>query len=230
MRSSAEGLLHGAEIYGVSRSCALHCAEHAPVYLFVGKVSSIAALCNSNPAGVRHARLLTERKMLTKKRRSRTWSFPEGGVVVVELFESTQIRVTVVDELLKGAISHATHRLPVSAGEMAHRSPSIHLISVASGDGRRTCKQRSKSEVLHGGENDFVRRKKWTASRTTARHALFISLNGGSEHACCCPALAAQEQTVEPVIEAPAILAIAAQCLTGTLPEQAVAPSYWMAR
>jgi hypothetical protein len=111
------------------------------VWLFVGSVSSVAALCNRIPAGVRHARLLTERKMLTQKRRLRTWSFPKGGVVVVELLESAQIRVSVVDELLEGAISHATDRLPVSAREMTHGSPAIHLIAVASGDGRRTCKQ-----------------------------------------------------------------------------------------
>jgi hypothetical protein len=92
------------------------------------------------------------------KKRSRTWSFPKGGVVVVELLELAQMRVAVVDQLLKCAISHAAHRLPVSAREMAHRSPAVHLIAVASGDGSR--KQRCKSKVLHGGENDLVRRSK----------------------------------------------------------------------
>jgi hypothetical protein len=67
MRYFAKRFLHEVGKYGVFRSCALHFAEHAPVYLFVGSVSSVAALCNSKPAGVRHARLPTERKMLTKK-------------------------------------------------------------------------------------------------------------------------------------------------------------------
>jgi hypothetical protein len=169
-----------------------------------------------------------EKKMLTKKeRRSRTWSFPKGGVVEVELLELAQVRVAVVDELLEGAISHATHRLPVSAREMAHSPPAVHLIAVSSGDGR--CEQRCKSKVLHGGEDDLVRQSD-SYSRTAEATCLFIPLHGGSEHACCCSALAAQEQTVGPTREAPAILAIAAQCLTGTLPEQAVAPPYWMAR
>jgi hypothetical protein len=67
MRYFAKRLLHEAERHGVFRSCALHCAEQIPVWLFVGSVSSITALCNSKPACVRHARLPTERKMLTKK-------------------------------------------------------------------------------------------------------------------------------------------------------------------
>jgi hypothetical protein len=79
----------------------------------------------------------------------------------------------VVDELLEGAIPHATNRLPIPAGEMTHGSPAVHLIAVAGGDGRRTCKQRSKSKVLHGGENDLVRREEEDSlSRTTAATCL----------------------------------------------------------
>jgi hypothetical protein len=79
-----------------------------------------------------------------------TWTLPEGSVVEVELLESAQIRVAVINVLLEGRIAHASGVLPVSAWQMSHGAPSIHLIAVASGD-RHGADQRDQKDASHGG-------------------------------------------------------------------------------
>lgn len=90
-------------------------------------------------------------RLAREMKESHTWSFPKGGVVVVELLECAQVRVAVVDELLEGGITNAADGLPVFARQMAHGAPAVHVLAVTSGDG--CCKQRGEHEVLHGGEN-----------------------------------------------------------------------------
>ena len=79
-----------------------------------------------------------------------TRSLPVGRVVEVELLKRAQIRVAVVDVLLEGGIAHAPGVLPVSAWQMAHGAPSVHLITVPSGN-RHGANQRGEKDVPHDG-------------------------------------------------------------------------------
>ena len=77
-----------------------------------------------------------------------TWPLPVGRVVVVELLERAQVRVAVINILLEGGVAHATDMLPVSAWQMAHGAPSVHLIAVASRHGHRA-EQRGHNDASH---------------------------------------------------------------------------------
>jgi hypothetical protein len=79
-----------------------------------------------------------------------TRPFPEGGVVEVELLERAQIRIAVINVLLEGRIAHAPDVLPVSARQMPHGAPSVHLIAMASRH-RHRADQRGQKDLPHGG-------------------------------------------------------------------------------
>lgn len=81
-----------------------------------------------------------------------TRPFPEGGVVEVELLERAQIWIAVIDVLLESRIAHAPDVLPVSAGQMSHCAPSVHLIAVASRDCHRA-DQRGQKDLPHSGDD-----------------------------------------------------------------------------
>jgi hypothetical protein len=77
-----------------------------------------------------------------------TWPLPEGSVVEVELLESAQILVVVVNVLLEGGIAHTPGVLPVSARQMAHGAPSVHLIAMASRN-RHRADQHGQKDLPH---------------------------------------------------------------------------------
>ena len=79
-----------------------------------------------------------------------TRSLPESSVVEVELLERAQVLVVVINVLLEGRIAHAPDVLPVSAGQMSHGAPSVHLIAVASRHCHRA-DQRGQKDLPHGG-------------------------------------------------------------------------------
>lgn len=78
-----------------------------------------------------------------------TRPLPECGVVVVELLKRAQIRVAVVNVLLERGVAHATDMLPISAWQMAHGAPSVHLVAVASRHCHRA-DQRGQKDFPHG--------------------------------------------------------------------------------
>jgi hypothetical protein len=123
-----------------------------------------------------------------------TWSLPVGSVVEVELLESAQIRVAVINVLLEGGVAHAPGVLPVSAWQMAHGPPSVHLIAVASRD-CHGANQRGQKDVPHdGGAASVCRRRLRISCREKAMSQREICSAVGrviqvprQETPCCLP-------------------------------------------
>jgi len=73
-----------------------------------------------------------------------------SSVVEIELLKGAQIRVAMINVLLESGITHAPGVFPVSAWQMSHCAPSVHLIAVASRHGHRA-NQRGQKDLPHGG-------------------------------------------------------------------------------
>lgn len=140
---------------------------------------------------------------------SRTWSLPKRSVVVVELLESAQVGVAVINVLLESGIANAADRLPVSTGKMAHGPPAVHVLAVASGHGCR--KQRGEHEMLHDDDENGAGRNGHLLWHCRGSEMLYIlaPMVEGTMLPC-----GSRLYAVEPREDAPAILAIAAQCLS----------------